>query len=99
MKVMIFFLIFKFVFCVKFTNKIIIITILGVTMPAFKDSQDSCAMDISLVEISESAIHSNPSMNDEPRNEGNYKFVECCFIIYQILFLVISEGVSLCPSK
>lgn len=60
---------FKFVFCVKFTNKIIII-ILGVTMPAIKDPQDSCAMDIILVGTSESEIQSNPSVNDKSRNEG-----------------------------
>jgi hypothetical protein len=59
---------------VKYINKIIII-FLGVTILAFRDPEDSYAMDIGLVGISESAIHLNPSVSDEPRNEGNYKCV------------------------
>jgi len=62
-------------------------------MPASGDPEDFCAMDISLVGISESVMHSNPSVSDEPRNEGNYKCDECCFIINQILILVFSEGI------
>lgn len=58
------------VFLVKFVNTIIII-VLGVTMPASGETEDSYAMDISLVGISESVMHSNLSVSDELRNEGN----------------------------
>lgn len=81
-----FFLIFKLLFLVKFSNTIFTI-ILGITMPAFRDPEDSYAMDISLVGISESEIPNlNPCISDEPRNEGNYKCVECFFVLLLIKF-------------